>query len=161
MVSYALSRDCVFQTQGDFPLHSDLYPPAILFNVFDRVPDDNSGASLFLPMKSLEQMLGRWPVAQRRLAQLLAPETNEDRYEEFYDFLHGSHPWVESVEKAMSSEQLVVRFSRGQAYMVNDRLWLHGRCAPAGRVTSARLHRLIFDTITTRSSRLSRRGSKG
>lgn len=140
--------------QGDFPLHSDLYPPAILFNVFDRVPDDDSGASLFLPVKSLKRMLGKWPAAQRRLAQLLAPEPNEDRYEEFYDFLHGSHPWVGSLGKAMLSEQVVVQLSRGQGYMVNDRLWLHGRLAPTGRVTSARLHRLIFDTLTTRKTRL-------
>src|SRR3989442_283236 len=34
--------------RGAFPLHADLYPPALLFNVFDRVPKDGSGASLFV-----------------------------------------------------------------------------------------------------------------
>ena len=140
--------------QGDFPLHSDLYPPAVLFNVFDLVPGDGSGASLFLALASLKRMVDKWPYAQERLDELLAPHPNEDRYEEFYDFLHGAHPWVGPIEKAMVSEQIVVRLCRGQGYMVNDRLWLHGRQAPTGRVTSTRLHRLIFDTRTTRSTRL-------
>jgi len=30
---------------GEFPLHCDMYIPKRLFNVFDDVPDDDSGAS--------------------------------------------------------------------------------------------------------------------
>jgi hypothetical protein len=33
--------------QGDFPLHADLYPPSLLLNIFDSVPTDTSGGSIF------------------------------------------------------------------------------------------------------------------
>jgi hypothetical protein len=140
--------------QGEFPLHSDLYPPAVLFNIFDVVPGDGSGDSLFLSVASLKRMVDKWPYARERLDDLLSGHPNEDRYEEFYNFLHGTHPWVGPIEKAMASEQIVVRLCRGQGYLVNDRMWLHGRQALTARVTSTRLHRLIFDTRTTRKIRV-------
>src|SRR5262249_18724599 len=44
-----------------FPLHCDMYIPEILWNVFDEVPSDTSGASTFLPVNRLLALLEGMP----------------------------------------------------------------------------------------------------
>ncbi len=143
--------------QGDFPLHADLYPPAYLLNVFDHVPSDGSGASLLLPMEALLRMVDTLPSipikVNQRLRELVARPSEVDHYEEFYDLLHGEHPWTAALEGAMADQALRVALSRGQGYLVHDRHWLHGRERPRGRVRKDRLHRLIFDTERTLKAR--------
>lgn len=44
---------------ADFPLHADLYLPKLLFNVFDHVAEDDSGASLFVSLTALRQIMNK------------------------------------------------------------------------------------------------------
>jgi len=144
--------------QGSFPLHADLYPPVFLLNVFDRVAKDGSGASVFLSMETALQIFDSTatfpPDVRDRFRHCVITPANADRYEEFYDLLHGPHPWTAEVERAMKAQRLKVRFSSGQGYLVHDRLWLHGRESPRGGVPKDRLHRFIFDTEQTRQLRI-------
>jgi hypothetical protein len=144
--------------QGEFPLHSDLYPPVFLFNIFDRVGKDSSGASLFLPMRAARQAVEDSALipagVKLRFYRHLDKPSNSDGYEDFYDILHGEHRWTAEIEQAMASQQIRVRMLPGQGYLVHDRLWLHGREAPRGEVRENRLHRLIFDTQKSRQERI-------
>jgi len=139
--------------QGDFPLHADLYAPSFLFNIFDKVPSDGSGQSVFLPMSTMFSIVNELPCIPRtvnlRLRKLVTRPSEVDHYEEFYDLLHGEHPWKESLEDALHDRALHVPLARGQGYLLHDRHWLHGRERPRGRVQRDRLHRLIFDTKET------------
>jgi hypothetical protein len=144
--------------QKDFPLHADLYPPVFLFNVFDRVPRDGSGASLFLPMHVVRNAVEHNSLIPKDVKSwfrhLIAHPSNTDHYEQFYDFLHGDKPWSVSLLKEMQSATVRISLGRGQGYLVHDRRWLHGREAPSGRVLKDRLHRLIFDSNRTLRARL-------
>jgi len=148
--------------QGDFPLHADFYAPAVLFNVFDRVPSDGSGAALFLPMQALLHAIDVLPSipsnVRLRFRELITQPSANDHYEEFYDLLHGEHPWVASLENAIAADTMRVPLSRGQGYLLHDRHWLHGRQKPRSRVGKDRLHRLIFDTDRTLKFRLCKTG---
>jgi len=139
--------------QGDFPLHADLYVPQFLLNVFDRVPKDGSGASLFLAstelLASIAKLRSIPEPTRRRIRTLLCAPSAEDHYEEFYDLLHGEHSWTAELQAAMAAQTRRITLSRGMGYLVHDRTWLHGREAPSGRVTKNRLHRLIFDNHET------------
>jgi len=143
--------------QEEFPLHADLYPPALLLNVFDDVPDDDSGASIFLPAAKLTRAVGELldmpNLVKREIADCLTRSASEDRYERFYDLLHGDHPWTERLEHTMEANCVTVRLCRGEGYLIHDRYWLHGRTAPTGGVPRDRLHRLIFDNESTFAER--------
>jgi hypothetical protein len=151
--------------QGDFPIHADLYRPVILWNIFDNVPADGSGASLFLRATTLLQAVrdssGIPKDVKKRIRELLRGPIRSDSYEEFWDLIHGAHPWVTRLERIIKREQLVFGLGRGQGYMVHDRLWLHGRQAPRTKVGRDRLHRLIFDTRSTREGSASARFRTG
>lgn len=138
------------EEDSDFPLHCDLYRPQILWNIFDEVPADGSGASTFLPTRILLAILDGVPSFPRRqLAQVrecLSGRLQRDRYEWLYDVLHGTdHAWVSEVARKMESQQLSIPLSRGEGYILNDRKWLHGREVTRGGVSILRSHRLIFD----------------
>jgi len=143
--------------QADFPLHADLYPPVFLFNIFDRVPADESGTALFLPMAALRRVVGRLPSvpakAKEEFRELVTRPSQTDRYDQFYEWLHGENPWKQELQEAMEAVTVRVRLGRGQGYLLHDRRWLHGRDAPSGGVPNDRLHRLIFDTETTCKAR--------
>jgi hypothetical protein len=133
----------------DFPLHADLYPPPILFNVFDGVDVGNRGASIFLKTSVLKGRLSRiaeMPAAVgRKIARLLTDEVTGDHFNEFFDLLHGpDHAWTPVLERLMRQQQLLIKMRRGQGYMIDDRQWLHGRAAVSGTVGKRRLQRLLF-----------------
>jgi hypothetical protein len=137
--------------QFDFPLHADLYIPKVLFNVFEDVPDDDSGASLFLSVSSLKRLLPgvRSLPGERRadILKFLTDEHETDLYSEFYGLLYGSeHEWNKELAEKMLLKHLRIKLKRGQGYIIHDRRWLHGREAPTGGVPPKRLHRLIFNT---------------
>jgi hypothetical protein len=56
----------------DFALHADLYMPELLFNVFENVPADASGASTFLPTRTLLRLMDHAPIVDDYLADLAA-----------------------------------------------------------------------------------------
>jgi hypothetical protein len=135
---------------NEFPLHSDLYVPVILFNVFDEVTNDSTGASVFLPVSSVIELLTRvktLPVEiSKQIATNLTGAHAQDRYEENYHLLHGSgNEWTEEMERRMLQLQLRIKLYSGQGYMIHDRKWLHGREAINGKLSHKRLHRLIFN----------------
>jgi hypothetical protein len=142
---------------GAFPVHADLYPPTLLLNIFDRVPTDGSGASLFVPSNVVLRAFGESRVVpsrvSRRLQSLLTEPAQGDRYAKLYDILHGPHPWTRDMERVMKANCIRVSFNTGQGYLVHDRLWLHGREAPRGGVSKNRLHRFVFDTAGTKRLR--------
>lgn len=144
--------------EGDFPLHADLYAPRFLFNVFDDVPGDGSGASVFLAhgdfRRALRETRSLGASWRQRILRCLAPVVSGDRYDEFWGLLHGSErPWRGELRQNLRRAQHVVLFARGQGYLLDDRRWLHGREAPNGGVTRDRIHRLIFDSAATALAR--------
>jgi hypothetical protein len=148
--------------QGDFPLHADLYAPVILLNVFDQISLDCTGASRFLRVPTLLDLLARCGMPElelRRVRSIVTGVSNVDRYEEFYDLLHGAHTWTSTLEVQMEAHTFRIALGQGQGYLVHDRRWLHGRDNPTGKVKQDRLHRLIFDTESTLRRR--RRATQG
>lgn len=138
---------------GSFPLHADLYPAEMVMNVFEDVPSDGSGASLFLPVaRFLEILASTSGVPERtraRLASCLSEPSDEDRFHAFFDLLYDARaPWGSELTTRMRADQLRVPLRRGQGYLLHDRSWLHGREAPSGGVSRARLHRLAFATLS-------------
>jgi hypothetical protein len=144
---------------GAFALHSDLYAPEVLINVFDCVPADDSGASLFFPVAELSEVLLSVKSLRRteraRILEIFREDSRADRFDELFDLLHGSHPWKRELERALASRLTRVRLGRGQGYLLQDRQWLHGRDAPTGGVPEHRVHRLAFC-----SKRNGRRGAE-
>ena len=134
---------------GDAPLHADLYAPQYLFNVFDVVSSDDSGASIFLsfPMlRSLLAIIRHLPAETAdEILALMSSNSLEDRFDELYDLLHGSHPWRSGLHRAMKQKQLRIKLRSGQGYLLSDRYWLHGREAVSGPVRKNRLHRLVYN----------------
>ena len=144
--------------EGDFPLHADLYAPRFLFNLFDDVPGDGSGASVFLGhgefrrvLRETSSLAATW---RQRILRCLAPVVSGDRYDEFWSLLHGpGRPWRGELVRNLRRAQHLVLFERGEGYLLDDRRWLHGREAPNGGVTRNRIHRLIFDSASTALAR--------
>jgi hypothetical protein len=144
--------------EGAFLLHADLYPPRYLFNIFDDVPADGSGASVFLPADRLEVVLRgltSMPArARQRILGCLTSVATHDRYDELYDLLYGfERPWRNELKTRLRQARYVMPFRRGQGYLLDDRRWLHGRDVPTGGVTRNRIHRLIFDSNSSGSMR--------
>lgn len=132
-----------------FRLHSDLYIPVILFNVFQEVSKDSSGASLFLPVAKCVEILKHLPAlpieTRKKIIHNLTKTHTQDRYKENFSLLHGWNEWAEELERQMRQHQLRIKLLSGQGYMLHDRHWLHGREAVNGEITPKRLHRLIFN----------------
>jgi len=146
----------------EFPLHSDLYIPVILFNVFDDVRTDFSGASIFLSVSSIVELLPQvktLPVETRKkIVENLTGIHEQDRYEESYYLLHGcEHEWTAELEKRMRQQQLRIKLHSGQGYLINDRKWLHGREALNCALSSKRFHRLVFNNRQAQRASVRRR----
>jgi hypothetical protein len=139
-----------------FPLHADLYVPDLLWNVFDQVPSDGSGASTFLSVDTFRQLLQLAHVPLRTKATLLScleDNSREDRFRTFYDLLYTQGAdWSDRLDSAMRKHQLCVPMQYGEGYMLNDRRWLHGREAPSNGVTEKRVHRLVFSSLSPTSN---------
>ena len=142
----------------DFPLHSDLYIPVILFNIFQDVPNDARGSSLFLPVSEVVQLLRGLktlpPDTRNRMIDNLTNIHRDDRYEESFQLIHGGHAWTDELEQRMRQRQLRIKLYSGQGYMLHDRRWLHGRDDVNGGLTHKRLHRLIFNNRKAQLARV-------
>jgi len=140
----------------DFPLHCDLYAPKLLFNVFEDVPSDDSGASLFLSVIDLQTIMDKIPSLptgnRSRILACINSSDGEDHYDEFFDLVHGiDHEYTLELEKEMFARQKRIKLYPGQGYLIHERLWLHGREAPSNGVAENRLYRFVFDSFETRS----------
>jgi hypothetical protein len=101
----------------NFPLHADLYRPERLWNVFDRVPPDGSGAATLLSMHEFFALAAaiRVPAeAQRALRSCIEDENSGERFRRFYDLLHvNNEPWssdlAENCRKARRSSAFRAR----------------------------------------------------
>jgi hypothetical protein len=148
----------VGKTAGDFPLHADLYISTMLFNIFDDVAPDDSGASTFLPVSALRKIIPRVsslpPRQGKRIMGMFEDGSPKDRFDMLYDLLHGPHPWVKTLEAAMQERQVRIKLQSGQGYLLHDRLWLHGRDNPRDGVARDRLRRLVFGWKRTKSQNL-------
>jgi hypothetical protein len=134
---------------GGFAAHSDLYVPELLLNIFEDVPSDGSGASVFISAESFCETLGEVPsvpkTVELKVRALLRDELQDDSFENFYRTLYGRGvPWSEPLQAALARKQARIVMRAGDGYLIHDRLWLHGREAPSCGVSANRLHRLVF-----------------
>jgi len=147
-------------TIGEFPLHADLYVPWMLLNVFDDVPDDESGASLFLSIdelrEAIELVADIIPIDTRAgIERCLRRIRATDGFQELYSSLYGQgsglvrqpNDWTAALRSEMTARCSSVKFERGQGYLLDDRSWLHGRTAPTHGVPPNRIHRLVFKNV--------------
>jgi hypothetical protein len=134
---------------GGFAAHSDLYVPELLMNIFEDVPGDGSGASVFISAKRFCELLRETPAVpekiEHKVRALLRDELQDDGFEDFYRTLYGRGvPWSEPLQAALARKQTRIVMRAGDGYLIHDRLWLHGREAPSCGVSANRLHRLVF-----------------
>jgi len=136
-------------TSGQFRLHADLYVPHKMMNIFDQVPTDGSGTSLFLGVDDFFGMLSDVGVPLEiveQLESLFKRRLERDSFQRMQQLLYPSRraSWSDRLEQAMARRCRRLRLRAGQGYLINDRRWLHGREAPSGGVHPRRLHRLVF-----------------
>jgi hypothetical protein len=137
---------------GSFALHSDMWIPALLFNVFNHVVP-GQGASLLLSMRDM------WAIAAdagvpaeilTRLAEARVEAGECDYLEQFNGLLYDDHPWTDKVRRGLFAAATEVPMAPGQGYFVNDREWLHGRTPLAldalpRELKEDRLYRLAYN----------------
>jgi hypothetical protein len=139
-----------------FPLHADLYVPEMLLNIFDDV---SAGAdSLLLPLHDLEVILSLVssmpPAIRAEILDCFRLPADCDRFDRFYHMLYGSNrAWKEEISAVLAARQFQIRLNHGEAYLIHDRSWLHGRAAPAGEVSTYRVHRLVFSSAHSQTYR--------
>lgn len=134
-----------------FGLHADLYTGHQLFNIMDEVADDGSGRSIFMMTSELAEILPTLtslPISKReRILYCLSDTHTEDLYEECLALLHDQHnPWVSELEQRLAERQIPISLRRGDGYLLNDRIWLHGREPCTKPITEKRLYRLSFNS---------------
>ncbi|HSK77817.1 MAG TPA: hypothetical protein VLQ45_15300 [Thermoanaerobaculia bacterium] len=141
----------VGKRRREFPLHADLYIPEVLFNIFDEISRDESGKSIFLRFADLQSLMALVPDVPDKVSALIRECTEgssrEDRFERLFTALHREPAdWRKELEDAMYNRRLRIKMYSGQGYLINDRVWLHGREAPRRGISCRRLHRLIYNT---------------
>ena len=134
---------------GEFRLHADLYIPTFLFNVFDDVPEDGTGASTFLGIRSFKSVLKSCELLPRssrlEIQRLFGSGLKTDGYERFIRLVHSeNNPWCDQLWESLAKAQELGSLRRGEGCLLNERLWLHGRTEPSNRVSRFRVHRLVF-----------------
>jgi hypothetical protein len=132
-----------------FRLHADLFLTTRLWLIFDDVPDDNTGASLFMTRRDLLKAVRSIRAIPEDtacfVAALLTKPIARDSFDRLYRLLHCSrNRWHEALRTALREKTSAVRFRSGEGYLIDDRRWLHGRTAVSGKVTSKRFHRLTY-----------------
>ena len=91
------------------------------------------------------------PLVQRIERRNACPDSTldaaEDRFNDFFYSLYARDaPWSEELSSALAAHQIMVKFQRGEGFLLNDRQWLHGRTTTSGAVHEDRLHRLVFNS---------------
>lgn len=140
----------VASEENEFPPHCDLYPPTILFNIFEDPSRGNDGASVFLTIDTLfnevlPNLNGFTNKHMQEAEKLLFFETGKDRYKSFYSLLY-LRKWSAELRAIINSKVALIKFNKGQGYMLNDRVWMHGRGQTRQIFDAKRLHRLVFNS---------------
>ncbi len=139
--------------ESEFPLHCDLYIPKILFNVYEHVPLDASGSSAFLELSELFDVvipkLKKVPAGTvQRMKRLIYDDIRKDNYDELFELLYDEkYDWSEKIHQVMDKHKFSIKLHKGEGYMLNDRIWMHGRNKTSGGISPKRLHRLIFNNF--------------
>jgi hypothetical protein len=132
-----------------FSMHADLFLTTRLWLIFDNVPEDGTGASLFLSRAELLSVLRSIKAIPDRavcqVATLMTRPIARDSFDRLYSILHGEHrDWHVSLSSVLRSKAATIPFGRGEGYLIDDREWLHGRAAASLAVTARRFHRITF-----------------
>jgi hypothetical protein len=132
-----------------FALHADLFVRRRLWLIFDQVPHDQSGASIFLKTERALQLIstvnGMPRSTKLELKSLLTGKIRRDSFDRCYDLLHlHEQPWSATFQTSLDRNAERIKLFRGEGYMVNDRGWLHGREPSSKPVTKRRFHRFVF-----------------
>ena len=154
----ALYTPLTVSNKGYFPLHCDLYIPRTLFNVYENVPSDSSGASIFMTTENL--LLNILPglktmpdAVKENIEKVIGHNEPVDQYQELYKLLHKrDNAWYKELKEKLENGTFAIKFEKGQGYMLSDRKWLHGRMKPSGALTKKRVHRLVFNSAVEQSS---------
>lgn len=115
---------------GPFELHSDMWIPALLMNMFGRGVVPGQGLTTLLSMSELWDIAAScgMPPDVIEQTQFAITEAGEcDYYGHFHKFLYDSHPWSGNLKQALMDAAMTFQVDPGQGYIVNDRRWLHGR----------------------------------
>lgn len=142
------------RVDAGFPLHADLFLTDRLWVIFDDVPAGRSGQTLFLPQRRFDAAVSANRfiphVIERRLRTLLDRRRSRDSFDEWFGLVYSpDHPWAASLARAMRRHCWSIKFRRGEGYLLNDRVWLHGRTAVRGRVSPNRFRRLVYGEVAT------------
>lgn len=133
-----------------FPLHADLFLQPILLTVFHRVPAEETGASTFLPVASLYQLLAEvasMPPSVAARVRTCFDDRFGDHFDELVDVLYNpEHVWHADLRRRLHTSQQRARFIGGEGYVLDDRRWLHGRERQRCPVETDRLCRIVFDS---------------
>jgi hypothetical protein len=146
----------VFAARFDdgFPLHADLFQTDRLWLVFDNVADTKGGASLFLPMGTLLNIVFSLECIPKKIAQqirFLALGVNKDSFDDFFILLYSKdNPWQSPLAREIDRAKKRIRFRRGEGYLIHDRHWLHGREPILASVPRSRFRRLVFGLLSQR-----------
>jgi hypothetical protein len=133
-----------------FNLHADLFLTTKLWLIFEDVPLDHTGASLFLSRTALLRCLrGIASIPQQARAAitaLLDKPIHKDSYNILYDLIYDTTvKRSKQLQAAMKELTQAIPLFPGEGYLIDDRKWLHGRTAVSTTVTGRRFHRLTYD----------------
>jgi len=132
-----------------FKLHADLFITTRIWLIFDDVPDDGTGASLFLSRRDLLQAIRSIDTIPNKVAgdvtALMTAPVARDSFEKLYWLLHSEQRrWHDDLNDALQERVKTIALHRGEGYLMDDRRWLHGRTPASGAVSALRFHRLAF-----------------
>jgi hypothetical protein len=142
-------------TDTGFKLHADLFLTTKVWLIFDDIPDDGSGASLFVTRRDLLQTVRSLQsipaMTAAKIATLMTQRLKRDSFERLYWLIHSEqNRWHEPLMNALDEKVKSIALRRGEGYLMNDRRWLHGRTAASGAVTAKRFHRLSYELARSR-----------
>ncbi|MGY1821634.1 hypothetical protein [Geodermatophilus sp. SYSU D00079] len=142
---------------GSFPLHADIFPGRYLLNVFNEPAPDRQGASLLMSVAEFGTLAAA-AFGEERAARMLTLIRRElpwdmEAYEEVFGY--HDHPDDSGLIAASNAAATCILYRRGEGYLVDDAVWLHGRTVVRKSEHSYdRVHRLTFDTADSFAARM-------
>ena len=118
--------------------------------MYENVATDNSGHSIFLKLDTFFNIiLPGIPSFDKKkikyLSDLVYKNERQDNYTKFFGILYDDEKCANQIKELQTKYRLKIRLRKGEGYILNDRIWMHGRDKTNGGISSKRLHRLIYD----------------